>query len=121
MNTVGKAMKYISLVNSNYLKIYPDTGNITNAAVTWAHDVCEDLRLGAGNLVALHLKESKPGVFREVPFLTGHVNFEAAIAEAWKLGVRRFVTELWYIGNPDWRGEVGEAVQIMRRILDAQE
>ncbi len=32
LNTVGKAMYYIDLIASPYLQIYPDLGNITNAA-----------------------------------------------------------------------------------------
>ena len=75
MNTTGKAVQYVNMVDSAYLKIYPDAGNITNAAVANRHDVCEDLSLGKGKLIALHLKETKPDVYREVPFLTGHVEF----------------------------------------------
>lgn len=118
MNTVGKAMKYVKLVNSSYLKIYPDSGNITNAAVLHKHDVCEDLTLGRGHLVALHLKESKPGIFREVPFLTGHVEFERIINTAWSLGVRRYVTELWDVGQDTWKEDICFANQSMRAILD---
>lgn len=121
MNTVGKAMKYVNLVNSSYLKIYPDSGNITNAAVLHQHDVCEDLLLGKGNLIALHLKESKPGVFREVPFLTGHVEFERIIQTAWSLGVRRYVTELWDVGQDTWKEDICFANKSMREILDRQE
>ena len=121
MNTVGKAMKYISLVNSPYLKIYPDSGNITNAAVLHQHDVCEDLSLGKGNVIALHLKESKPGIFREVPFLTGHVDFEHIIETAWKIGVRRYVTELWDVGQDTWKEDICFANSSMRKILDCQE
>lgn len=121
MNTVGKAMKYVKLVNSSYLKIYPDSGNITNAAVLHKHDVCEDLTLGRGHLVALHLKESKPGIFREVPFLTGHVEFERIINTAWSLGVRRYVTELWDVGQDTWKEDICFANQSMRAILDQQE
>lgn len=103
MNTVEKAMKYVTLGESNYLKVYPDIGNLTNAAHLYQDDVLQDLRLGAGHLVAMHLKESLPGRFREVPYGTGHVDFEAAIDVAWSLGVRRFVTEFWYDGSEDWR------------------
>lgn len=106
MNTVGKAMKYVSLVNSTYMKIYPDAGNITNAAVLHKHDAMEDLTLGRGNLISLHLKETKPGIFREVPFLEGHVDFEKIIQTAWSLGVRRFVTELWDVGQDTWKEDV---------------
>lgn len=85
MNTTGKAVQYVNMVDSAYLKIYPDAGNITNAAVENQHDVCEDLSLGKGKLIALHLKETKPGIFREVPFLTGHVQFEKSLTQhgAW--------------------------------------
>ena len=46
MNTVEKAMKYVTLVGSPYLNVYPDIGNITNAAKTYENDVLEDLELG---------------------------------------------------------------------------
>lgn len=118
MNTTGKAVQYVRMVDSAYLKIYPDTGNITNAAVENKHDVCDDLSLGKGMLIALHLKESKPGVFREVPFLTGHVEFERIIKTAWGLGVRRYVTELWDIGKEDWKEDIRFANKSMRAILD---
>ncbi len=120
MNTVGKAMKYVMLVNSGYLKIYPDAGNITNAAVLYQHDVCEDLSLGRGNLIALHLKETRPGVFREVPFLEGHVDFAHIIRMAWELGVRRYVTELWDVGKDSWKEDIQFANKSMRSILDQQ-
>ena len=106
MNTTGKAVQYVNMVDSAYLKIYPDAGNITNAAVENQHDVCEDLSLGKGKLIALHLKETKPGIFREVPFLTGHVQFEKIINTAWDLGVRRYVTELWDVGKENWKEDI---------------
>lgn len=118
MNTTGKALHYVNMVNSPYLKIYPDAGNITNAAVEDQHDVCEDLSLGKGKLIALHLKETKPGIFREVPFLTGHVEFSRIIFTAWELGVRRYVTELWDVGQESWKEDIYFANQSMRYILD---
>ena len=83
MNTVQKAMTYVEQINSPYLGVYPDMGNITNAAVSYHTDVLKDIRRGAGHLVAVHLKETVPGVFREVPFGTGHVDFPAVIRETW--------------------------------------
>ena len=121
MNTVEKAMKYVNRINSPYLGVYPDMGNITNAAKTYGTDVLEDIRTGIGHLDAVHLKETVPGVFREVPFGTGHVDFPAVIAETWKAGVRRYVTEFWYTGSPEWKKDLDLAVGMMRPILDAQE
>ena len=106
MNTVEKAMHYIGLVNSNYLKIYPDIGNTTNAAVLHGTDPISDLLMGRGQLVALHLKETCPGHYREIPYGTGHVNFDAAVKAAWELGVRRFVTEFWYTEGGETPAEV---------------
>ena len=120
MNTVGKAMKYVVLCNSNYLKIYPDIGNLTNAAVQYKSDVLEDLELGRGNITSLHLKETIPGKYREVPYGTGHVDFEKAIETSWKMGVRRYVTEFWYIGSERWKDDLIFANHMMTEILDRQ-
>ena len=118
MNTVGKAMYYVNQVNSPYLQIYPDCGNITNAAVMYGKDVLDDLRSGAGHLVALHLKETVPGKFREIPFGTGHVNFEKIVDTAWSLGVRKYVTEFWYTGNENWVEDLHFARKMMGDLLD---
>ncbi len=120
MNTVEKAMKYVVLCDSNYLKVYPDIGNLTNAAVQYKSDVLEDMELGRGNITSLHLKETVPGKYREIPYGTGHVDFEAAIAKAWDLGIRRYVTEFWYKGNEDWKEDLNFAIHMMSEILDRQ-
>ncbi len=118
MNTVGKAMKYVELVNSPYLGVYPDSGNLKNAAVTYGTDVYEDIRSGAGHTVAMHLKETVPGKFREIHFGTGHVDFWKTIDTAWEIGVRRFVTEMWYVGQDNWKEDIREAHDMMSAILD---
>ncbi len=118
MNTVEKAMYYVNLIHSPYLHVYPDIGNLTNASVTYQTDVLEDLEKGRGHIVAMHLKETVPGVFREVPFGTGHVNFEAAIQKAKELDVHRFLTEFWYVGQENWMDDVYQASSMMRNILD---
>ena len=120
MNTVEKSMYWVNKVNSPYLGVYPDMGNITNAAVLYGTDVLADIATGDGHLVAAHLKETVPGVFREVQFGTGHVDFKSCIEATWKAGVRRYVTEMWYTGSPEWRKDLDEAVGMMRPLLDAQ-
>ena len=57
MNTVQKAMSYVKQIDSVYLNVYPDLGNITNAAVSYGKDVNNDLETGRGKLVAMHLKK----------------------------------------------------------------
>ena len=120
MNTVEKAMKYTTLVDSPYLNVYPDIGNITNAAIEYKNDVLEDMMIGKGHLCAMHLKETVPGKFREIPFGTGHVNFKEAIALAWQLGIRKYVTEFWYVGNENWKEDLVFAHDMFEKMLDEQ-
>lgn len=120
MNTTGKAMKYVDLINNPYLGVYPDSGNLTNAAVTYGTSVLDDLETGRDHIFALHLKETVPGKFREIPFLTGHVDFEAVIKKAWDLGVRRYVTEMWDVGNDSWKDDIKFARTSMSDILNKQ-
>ena len=120
MNTVEKAMKYVNLVDSPYLHVYPDLGNITNAAKTYGTTIEDDLETGRGRIIAMHLKETVPGVFREVPYGTGHVDFNGGIRKAYELGVRRFVTEFWYTGEENWREIINGVNKMMREKLDEE-
>ena len=58
MDTVEKAMEYVNLVDSPYLGIYPDIGNLKNASVKYNKDVVKDLKKGKGHIFAAHLEET---------------------------------------------------------------
>ena len=103
MNTVEKSMHYVNKNQSPYLHVYPDCGNITNAAVSQGGNVLDDMDTGRGHMVAMHLKETKPGIFRDMLFGEGDVDFESIISKAWEHGIRRYVTEFWYLGTEDWK------------------
>lgn len=118
MNTTEKAMKYVGAIDSPYLGVYPDSGNLTNAAKASGGDVFADLETGRGHIIALHLKETVPGKFREIPFLTGHVDFPGVIRKAWELGVRRYVTEMWDVGKPEWKEDIRFASASMSALLN---
>lgn len=121
MDTVEKAMDYVRQVDSPYLGVYPDSGNITNAALLYDGDVADDLETGRGHIVAVHLKETVPGKYREIPFGTGHVDFQKIVDKSWQLGVRRFVGEFWYDPQTDWREELQKANDFLRSYLDKAE
>lgn len=122
MNTVWKSMFYVNHIDNPWLGIYPDCGNLTNAAVADGSSVTDDLYSGRGHVIAMHLKATKPGLFRDMVFddPTSHVDFEADIARAWSLGVRRYVTEMWYLGSEKWKDDIHTANRTMRAILDRQ-
>ena len=122
MNTVWKSMFYVNHIDNPWLGVYPDCGNLTNAAVADGSSVTDDLYSGRGHIIAMHLKATKPGLFRDMVFddPTSHVDFEADIAKAWSLGVRRYVTEMWYLGSDKWMDDIHTASRTMRTILDKQ-
>lgn len=118
MDTVQKAMAYVALVDSPYLQVYPDIGNLSNAALLYGVPVRADLDAGRGHIAAVHLKETVPGHYREIPFGRGHVDFAAIIEQTWSMGVRRYVTEMWDVGDGRWEQEIVQACGMMRGILN---
>lgn len=117
MDTVKKAMNYVDTIASPYLGVYPDLGNLTNASLLYGVSVSDDLKTGAGHIIAAHIKETQPGKYRDIPFKTGHVDFNTVIEACWHLGVRRYVTELWYQGNDTWLDDIQEASTLVHGIL----
>ncbi len=118
MNTTKKAIHYVNLINSPYLKVYPDIGNITNAFNANHQEVAEDLHEGFGHIVAAHLKETKPGLFRNLMFGQGHTNYEACLIELIRQGVRLFVGEFWYLDNDDWKENIMKARQFLAKQIE---
>lgn len=64
ISTVAKARARVNAINSSYLQVYPDIGNITNAALMYETGILEDMEYGRGHLFAVHLYETRPGIFR---------------------------------------------------------
>lgn len=117
MNTVSKAMRFVSAINSPYLQLYPDVGNITNGA----DNVLADIDAGAGHIVAAHLKEAAPGLFRDLHFGEGTVNFPLATQRLKAQRVGLYNAEFWYSSayrNGDWRGALKEAHDYLRPLLE---
>ena len=79
MDTVGKAMAYLHLVGSPYLGVYPDIGNLKNAAALYGSNLLPDLELGRGHTYASHLKETIPGVNLNMIFGIGHTQYQECI------------------------------------------
>jgi len=113
MNTVTKAMRYVKEIGSPYLQVFPDVGNICNAVP----DAVADIQNGKGHIVAAHLKETKPGVFRNLYFGEGQVDFPSLIGELKRLGVRMFTAEFWYSPDRDWKRELRRASAFFRPYL----
>ncbi len=118
MDTVEKSMYYVDWINSPYLGVYPDIGNLTNASKIYKSSVKDDLISGRGHIVASHLKETIPGHYREIPFGTGHTDYIECLTVLKDLNVRMFVGEFWYIGSDTWKEDLKDANEFLRERLD---
>lgn len=114
MDTVEKAMYYVHKVNSPYLGVYPDIGNLKNASLLYDVSVNEDLMKGKGSIIATHLKETVPGKYREIPYGSGHSEFVENIQVLKELGVRMFVGEFWYKGEDNWYEIIEKSYQFLQ-------
>lgn len=114
MDTVNKGMRYVNEIDSPYLGMYPDLGNLTNAAYLYGLDVNEEIRAGRGHTFAMHLKETKEGLYRDMDFGDGRVEFASGIRQALDIGVRMFAAEFWHDGSADWKDRLLRSNQFIR-------
>lgn len=119
MDTVEKAMGVVQKVNSSWLGVYPDIGNLKNAALKYGTDVVEDLETGKGHIFAMHLKETNPGIYRDMIFGSGgHTEYDRCIQAALRMGVRVFTGEFWNHGEEDYQGTIRRANVFLRAKIE---
>lgn len=118
MDTVGKSMHFVNMINNPYLGVYPDIGNLKNASLLYHARVNDDLRMGQGHIFAAHLKETVPGKYREIPFGTGHTEYVDNLQVLKAIGVRMYVGEFWYTGSSVWKQDLKDASTFLREKLD---
>jgi len=111
-------MRFVKQINSPYLGVYPDIGNLKNAAVLYGTDLLADIESGRGHIFAAHLKETVPGVYRDMNFGSGHTEYLNCIQLLWGMGVRMFTGEFWYDGKSDAEEVVTEAAKFLHNKIE---
>ena len=92
MNSIAKARAYAEALASPWFQIYPDIGNLS----AWDNDVQLEILAGRGRIAAVHVKDTVPGRFKNVPFGEGTVDFEACFRWLWQSGYRgTYLIEMW--------------------------
>ncbi|BCQ02418.1 L-ribulose-5-phosphate 3-epimerase [Cutibacterium avidum] len=98
VTSIRKAMEFVKLAHSPYLQVYPDIGNIAEQQL----DATIELEAGRGHMVAIHVKDVRPGEPRRVPMGEGTVDWDDAFAILAKQGWRgRMMIEMWNDDAPD--------------------
>ena len=109
VGTILRAMHYIKEIPSPYFKIYPDMGNLTQ----FSSDVESEFELGLAETAAIHVKETKPGVFKNVPFGEGTVQFTNIFRKLKELNYTgMFLIEMW--ADNSRKQTMEEAVETIR-------
>ncbi len=103
MDTVGIAsleagLAIVERIGSPWLQLYPDVGNL----IERGRDLLHELALARGRMVALHVKDTRPGEPRRVPFGEGVVPYADAFARLAADGYAGPVlVEMWNDDAPD--------------------
>lgn len=99
INSLKKFKQIKKQINSPWLQVYPDIGNLS----AWPENNSgHELELGIENIVAIHLKDTVnvtknfPGKFKEVPWGEGDVDFLGNLKTLKRLGYAgTFLMEMW--------------------------
>ena len=117
VDSITKAMIFVDGFNSPWFQVYPDVGNLAEHGL----DVCGELERGRGHLVGIHVKDTRPGEPRRVPFGQGIVPFVDAFR---KLAEMRYagpvMLEMWNDDSPDSLRIIRDArAWILARMMEA--
>lgn len=106
---------------SPWFRVYPDLGNLS----AWGNDVSEQLSVGRGEIVSVHLKDTMPvsvngGQFRNVPFGSGCVDFTACFRQLEQQAYfGPYMIEMWHQPGRNWQHDIEDALVFLREHFDA--
>lgn len=113
VDSVEKGLRFVRALNSPWLHLYPDIGNLVAAG----HRPADQLPLATGHVVAVHVKDAWPGVLRGVPFEQGDVPFGETFEALAEMGFWGPLTvEMW--AQMDDSGDPMSAVVAARQLVD---
>lgn len=115
MGTNTRALTYINMIDSPYLQIYPDLGNIYQ----WANktDLFNEFEIAKNHLVAFHFKDTVPNKFRDTPFGTGTVDFPFMLNILKKLRLNQpIMIEMWSLNKENETKE--QAITYIKEAFD---
>jgi L-ribulose-5-phosphate 3-epimerase len=118
VDSVEKALRFVREVNSPWLNVFPDIGNMVAAG----YDPVEQIMIAKEYLVGIHVKDALPGEVRGVVFEKGIVPFNDVFRALTELDFSGpMVIEMWAhldkSGNPIQTA--AEARQLVSRLVQS--
>lgn len=104
--TMTNVKEIIDTIESPWLSVYGDVGN----TIANGRDVVSDLQRAGRSLTMLHVKDTKPGIFRGISFGNGVVPFDSVFLELERAPYHGpIVIEMWNEDLDDATARVAEA------------
>lgn len=121
INSITKYNAIKSQIPSPWLQVYPDIGNLS----AWpGNDVGQEFEQNIAAIAAIHIKDvvkvspQTTGVFKNVRFGEGDVNFLANFKTLFRIGYRgSFVLEMWSESDQNPVRSITEALLYIKPIL----
>jgi L-ribulose-5-phosphate 3-epimerase len=97
-DSFDKIMPCIKEISSPWLQIYPDFGNL----IALGYDFEKQLKSYSGHIAAVHVKDTRKGIIRNVAFSEGTVDFLSAFNTLKSIGFNGpFLLEMWADNKKD--------------------
>ena len=111
IDTTRKAMKYVRAIDSAFLAVGVDPGNIT----AMGHDPVKDIPIGGKRIVEVEFKDVRPGQVRNVFFGEGIVDFDACFQMLHDIGYQGFLAaEMWANDDPANHPKIFKAYEFIK-------
>jgi L-ribulose-5-phosphate 3-epimerase len=92
ITSISQAMWYVRELDSPWLQVYADVGNLVAAGL----DPIGELEAGTDRIAGIHVKDARPGEFRDVPLGKGMVPFVSIFRRLWETGFNGpIMLEMW--------------------------
>jgi L-ribulose-5-phosphate 3-epimerase len=92
VENLTKGLAIIEAINSPWLKLYPDMGNLAAAG----YHPPDELRLAGNQILGIHVKDAMPKIIRGIPFEEGIVPFKETFQTLAEIGFWGMLgVEIW--------------------------
>jgi L-ribulose-5-phosphate 3-epimerase len=111
IDTTRKALQYVRAIDSAFLQIGVDPGNIS----AMGHDPVIDIPSGGGHIVEVEFKDTRPGQVRDVFFGEGTLDFGACFHMLHEIHYQGFLAaEMWCHDDPAYHPNIFKAARFLK-------
>lgn len=111
MDTTKKALQYVRAVDSAFLQIGADPGNIHGMG----NNPVTDIPAGGKHIVEVEFKDTRPGVVRDIFFGEGTLDFDACFKMLREMEYQGFLAaEMWYHEDADKQPDIYRAREFLK-------